>query len=70
MNILECLIREKAFRGQEGATFADEIVNLVANNPNTRQGAYILAVLQRQLQRAWAHLNSLGRRVIPGHNEG
>src|SRR4029079_1988565 len=57
-------------RGQEGATLADETVNLVANDPNTRQRADVCAVLQSQLQKPWSHLHSLGRRVPPGHNEG
>ena len=41
INIAKCLVCQKAFRGQEGATFADEFVNLITNEPDSRQCAHV-----------------------------
>jgi len=70
INIAECLVGQETFRRQERPTFAEEIVKLVAGHPDTGERGYYRSVLQRNLQRAWSHLNGLGRRVILGHDEG
>src|SRR5207248_11172697 len=70
IDIAECLVGQETFRRQERATFAEEIVKLIAGHPDAGERGDIRAVLQRNLQRAWTHLNGPGRRVLPGHDEG